>query len=216
MFAVVTTSVAFWILLFRVGIVYAELFTALLHAYLSPSPGPTVTVSPRSPVSQRSPPSRRTSRSSSAGSDLMSGSKLKSQSSATLPISMPLRDYEGVGGWRLQADDDEEALWMNINSRLELPAEQQQRYQRSLTSGSRAPSGMASPESVRTPLTIRTPGRRGPGDTTASPEEYFNQPLTVISINDRGSRVSFQDRRRSGSSSTTSVQSVKPTGQDAT
>lgn len=46
------------------------------------------------------------------------------------------RDYEGVGGWRLGGDDDYEAAWTNINSRLELPAEHSRRHKRSLTGGS--------------------------------------------------------------------------------
>ncbi|KAK5118711.1 hypothetical protein LTR85_007917 [Meristemomyces frigidus] len=216
-FAIITTSLTFWLLLFRVGIVYAELFTALLHAYISPSTESTVTAAPpRTSPSQRTPPSKRTSRSSSSSSDLMTRNRLKSQSSATLRISTPRRDYEGVGGWRLQADDEEEALWMNINSRLELPAEQQRRHQRSLTGGSRVQSGVTSPELVRTPIAMRTPGRRGPGSGAASPEEYFNVPLTVVTNVDRGSKVSFQDRRRSGSSSTTSVKSMKRAAQDLT
>lgn len=216
-FAIVTTTFAFWLLLLRVGIVYAELFTAILHAYIAPSTGPAVTTPPPASPKQRSPPSKRTSRSSSTSPTLLARNRLKSQSSATLPINMPVvRDYEGVGGWRLQADDDEEALWMNINSRLELPAEQQRRHQHSLASSSRVASGMTSPELVRTPLAIRTPGRRGPGSGAASPEEYFNVPLTVAGNGDRGSRVSFQERCRSGSSSTTSVRSMKRTAQDVT
>ncbi|CZS97248.1 uncharacterized protein RAG0_06414 [Rhynchosporium agropyri] len=58
----------------------------------------------------------------------------------------PNRDYEGVGGWRIEKDtgdgngsDNEgaEGLWTRINSRLELPAEQHVRkHHRSLTAGS--------------------------------------------------------------------------------
>lgn len=47
----------------------------------------------------------------------------------------PTRDFEGVGGWRLdnRSDDDEDALWTNMNSRLELPADHIRRHHRSLT-----------------------------------------------------------------------------------
>lgn len=139
----------------------------------------------------------------------------KSQSSANLATTTPLRDYEGVGGWRLQEDDEEEALWIGINSRLELPAAQMRRHQRSLT-GSRLSSGVVSPELVRTPLTIRTTGRgmRGARSGAASPEGYFNMPPTGMTNLDRGSKVSFGDHRKSGSSSTTSLGSMKLTRQD--
>jgi hypothetical protein len=46
-----------------------------------------------------------------------------------------VRDFEGVGGWRLASEDkteDDDSDWANINSRLELPLErmrQQQQYQ---------------------------------------------------------------------------------------
>ncbi|KAJ5052367.1 uncharacterized protein L3040_002118 [Drepanopeziza brunnea f. sp. 'multigermtubi'] len=55
----------------------------------------------------------------------------------------PARDYEGVGGWRLDNNpSDDDGLWTNINSRLELPADfgrrhsQQQQHQRSRSGGS--------------------------------------------------------------------------------
>jgi len=74
------------------------------------------------------------------------------------------RDYEGVGGWRLDdSGSDDEALWTNMNSRLELPANHGRRHhQRSLTSSSlpleelknRSPEATMNTSKVRTPLTI--------------------------------------------------------------
>ncbi|KAK0750974.1 hypothetical protein B0T18DRAFT_59804 [Schizothecium vesticola] len=33
------------------------------------------------------------------------------------------RDFEGIGGWRLDGNEDEDGSWTNINSRLELPGD---------------------------------------------------------------------------------------------
>jgi len=210
-FAILTTTLAFWLLVIRVVFVYYELAMTLLRASIAPSTLPQPpTPPPLSPTKHRgSPRSRRASRSSSSGSSDLhvwrTTADFKSQSSATLALSTPLRDYEGVGGWRFQEGEEEEALWMGMNSRLELPASQMRRHQRSLTGGSRASSGRASPELVRTPLAIRTPGRgRGPGSGAASPENYFNMPT----------RVSFESQRSSGGSSSTSLGSGKHTRQD--
>jgi hypothetical protein len=44
-----------------------------------------------------------------------------------------VRDFEGVGGWRLasedKAEDDDDSDWANINSRLELPLERMRQQQ---------------------------------------------------------------------------------------
>ncbi|KAL1874912.1 hypothetical protein VTK73DRAFT_10392 [Phialemonium thermophilum] len=52
------------------------------------------------------------------------------------------RDFEGVGGWRLDRRDDD-SDWANINSRLELPLERSQRYHhrnRSSSTGATTPT----------------------------------------------------------------------------
>ncbi|KAK4226329.1 hypothetical protein QBC38DRAFT_231464 [Podospora fimiseda] len=49
---------------------------------------------------------------------------LQSTANAAATSSIGLdRDFEGVGGWRLDDDNDEGDDWTNINSRLELPLE---------------------------------------------------------------------------------------------
>lgn len=56
-----------------------------------------------------------------------------------LPLAQSIgqqRDFEGVGGWRLDPPSDEESLWTNINARLELPADHIRRHRRSVTGGS--------------------------------------------------------------------------------
>ncbi|KAM7190584.1 hypothetical protein V8F33_009374 [Rhypophila sp. PSN 637] len=53
------------------------------------------------------------------------------------------RDFEGIGGWRLD-DQDDDANWTNINSRLELPLERSsfstRHHQRSQSAGPTTPS----------------------------------------------------------------------------
>lgn len=46
----------------------------------------------------------------------------KSGSFASLTGGGPNRDFEGVGGWRDPGSGDDEAIWIGMNSRLELPA----------------------------------------------------------------------------------------------
>ncbi|KAK5138485.1 hypothetical protein LTR08_000071 [Meristemomyces frigidus] len=205
-FAILTTTLAFWVLLFRVSLIYIELLTTLLRAYLTPPqlhPLPLPTPFPPTPT----PRSRRPSRSSSTTSPHpLTLTNPKAQSSTTLYPRPPERDYEGVGGWRLQASTDEETLWLSINSRLELPAAQTRRHQRSLT-GSRAPSGFASPEMLYTPIAPRSRDA-GSGAASSGLEGYFGIPLRGGSEADYGARVSVQKHARGGSSRATSSGSV--------
>ncbi|KAF2771883.1 hypothetical protein EJ03DRAFT_357012 [Teratosphaeria nubilosa] len=177
LFALLTTTLALTILTLRVSILYAELLAALLQTSLLPSTKPPSTPPTTRPLSRRS-----SSRSSSISSSGVSQQHYqqqqqqqwgrmgkKSQSSVTLVMNGvgggKVRDYEGVGGWRLQGEDEEEALWMGMNSRLRLPA-------RSLNHSHRGSfvlgSGQVSPELVRTPRLVR-----GSKDRAASPESYF-------------------------------------------
>jgi len=233
-FAVVTTTFALCILFVRASVVYAELLAAFIQAYLIPS---SLSLKqqeqmrnysfPTSPSAFRgySPPSRRPSRSSSVGSVpgvFLHGPghplHIKSRSTVTLFSNdlngMSNRDYEGVGGWRVQGDDEEEALWMGINSRLDLPAIPL-RGPRSSWAG--RSSGTASPELVRTPAAARPPsrGRTRHGSGTASPEGYFSVPLTGLTSVDRASRLSFSrdERPKSLRHSTGGLGAMKVTQQ---
>ncbi|TKA24846.1 hypothetical protein B0A50_06575 [Salinomyces thailandicus] len=215
-FAAITTTLAFWLLLWRVLAVHVDLFTALLRAWLA-GPAPKPVPFPTSPgivQRQQSPKSHRPSRSSSSRIETKKFANQKSQSSAEIAIGMPLRDYEGVGGWRLEGDEEEEALWMGMNSRLQLPSSQVS-LRRKSTTGSRVQSGRTSPELVRTPLAVRTAMRSRP----ESPEGYFTMPLNMTPTVDRNSKVSFEDQRRSTRSSSISLgstSSFKLTRYDAT
>jgi hypothetical protein len=149
MFAVITTSIALSLLAFRGLVVYTQLGTALLGAWLSPTPPKPAalrqqTITTPSPE-RTSPPRSRNRRSSSNLSGTSSqdftvaAARLTHRSgsfTALLGGNELTRDYEGVGGWRDPGNKEEEALWMGINSRLQLPAATPgRRHQRRHTGG---------------------------------------------------------------------------------
>lgn len=218
-FAVVTTALAFWTLLFRVSIVYVELFLALLRAYITPAQPSVIELPPLSPIKERAIHKRRANSSASSlgGTETPKNPPTKSESFASLVGTGQNRDFEGVGGWRVSGNEEEEALWMSMNSRLELPAAPARRHERSFTGGSQRFT-FASPEVGRSPgLMLKTPGgkhwQRHSMSGTASPEGYFSVPVSggsMTALNgDRNSRVSFEERRKSSSnSSTASLNSV--------
>lgn len=199
-FAALTTSLAFGILFVRLLIVYIDLGIALIHSAISPQSSGTYeskNLPAPSPVYKATKPRRRRS---VVGSSTPTSKIAKTSSFASLVGTCTDRDYEGVGGWRVSIDDEEEALWMSLNSRLELPAITSpavRRHRRSLTGGSQR----SSPEKGRSPSLFRT---RTPG--TASPEGYFSlQPTSSTrEVNPSGiSRVSFDDKLRSTAVSST-------------
>ncbi|RDL35748.1 uncharacterized protein BP5553_06360 [Venustampulla echinocandica] len=157
-FAWFTTVIAFSVLLFRVALVYIDLAIAVIPYYLQggarriladpASQKHTTASSPPPSVARRR--RRRTSSSStlSATGSLTPVRNLASRSDSYVLLSSPnsvlglsasvgpTRDFEGVGGWRLDnPSDEDEGLWTKINSRLELPANYGRRHKRSLTSG---------------------------------------------------------------------------------
>ncbi|KAF1926891.1 uncharacterized protein M421DRAFT_422134 [Didymella exigua CBS 183.55] len=172
--AVITTSIALSLLAFRGFIVYAQLGTVLLGAWLSPSPAKPVAQQHQPPSPERkSQPRNRNRRISSNGSGTSQDTAVptahlgpKSGSFTYLLGEGGLtRDYEGVGGWRDTGNEDEEALWMGINSRLQLPAAPTgRRHQRRHTGGQQSPNQRWSwsPEAFRmSPVQsrARTPNR---------------------------------------------------------
>ncbi|KIN08464.1 hypothetical protein OIDMADRAFT_85004, partial [Oidiodendron maius Zn] len=135
--AALTTVLAFSILLFRVTLVYIELALTIIPNYLLGTKSTSQSLpNATSSVTTASSSRRRRRRGSSA---VVSGSTTPTPTAAVLgmnPSANRIRDYEGVGGWRLGPPSDDDDLWTKINSRLELPAEHGRRHQRSLTSGS--------------------------------------------------------------------------------
>lgn len=179
-FAMITTSLAVTALTVRVSIIYIELGFAVAQSWLSSKPHKT---SPQaSPVLVRSPssPQRHRRQRQSIASSVASSQDLtvpqqapnKSDSWASLVgTGVENRDYEGVGGWRIAGDGEDDALWIGMNRRLELPAtvgERQLRHRRSLTSQSQRFSW--SPEMRMSPVQSRA---RTPSVTADQGQEYF-------------------------------------------
>lgn len=172
--AFITTSLAFSILFIRVALVYAELGAVLLQNYFSPphltstySPPQAIKAPPKSPLPRRT--SERKSRRSSTGSGQSNGGSTTPRAPETSGLGIysgggATRDFEGVGGWRVPnpGSEDEDGLWTNMNSRLELPItgdERQRHHRRSYTGGSSGgmPPVMHSParSRARTPVSKR-------------------------------------------------------------
>lgn len=178
-FAAFTTTIAFSTLFVRVLIIYAELAAALLldqfggHTTFKSAPEP-----PNLKAIAGEKHSRRKSRRSSAGSLSSNGGSTtpKAPESSGFGIYSgggAARDFEGVGGWRIQGPDDEDdENWTSMNSRLELPAMLDRRprsHHRSRTSGSLTsvlPPKSPGQSRARTPTGTRVP-------ETGSAEEYF-------------------------------------------
>ncbi|TVY32833.1 hypothetical protein LSUB1_G008401, partial [Lachnellula subtilissima] len=134
LFACLTTILAFIVLLFRVSLIYIDLAAAVIPYYLlGISPNASLPEE-KSGASPTQIPSRRRRRRSS--SNISTGSLTPNalgHSSSVVGLSLT-RDFEGVGGWRFRAEEEEE-VWTKINSRLELPAEHGRRHRRSATGG---------------------------------------------------------------------------------
>ncbi|KAH7343116.1 hypothetical protein BKA66DRAFT_448242 [Pyrenochaeta sp. MPI-SDFR-AT-0127] len=216
-FAIVTTSLAVTLLSFRALVVYFQLGVALVSAWLSPplpksSSRPSDSQSTASP--QRSSPTRSRRRRSSNGSTASqdtavpaaNNSRLSKKSGSLITLigtSDMTRDFEGVGGWRVAGDEDEEALWMGLNSRLQLPADVPIRqHKRSLTSGA-IPSQRWnwSPEALRmSPVQSRA---RTPIRFSIEDEAGYFPPQSMTSIRPMSSSsdpLKHHKRRKSGSS----------------
>jgi hypothetical protein len=214
-FATITTTVAITALTIRVSIVYFELGVALIHAYLLPPPQkPLPSRSSPKRASPTHPRTRRSSIASAASLDQPQRIHRKSDSFVSLiGTSDVTRDFEGVGGWRVSGGDDEEALWMGINSRLELPtARPKRRHQRSLTGGSQSQRWTWSPEALRmSPMQSRsrTP-TFGIGDDKSGTGDYFppqsSHGILPLSAASEPLGMSIEDGRRksTGGSSTSS------------
>lgn len=216
-FAVITTTLAFSLLLFRAILVYFELTVAVIPYYVL---GPKATAKtiiphtmsyPSSGVSA-APVKRRKRRSSSSSKLSGTGSITPVPSEPVLPFSQsigPTRDFEGVGGWRLDNPSDDDALWTNINSRLELPADHGRRHHRSLTSGM-LPGEMRQMRGFSPEATMNTSRPRTPPSTAiVSPEGYFQQIQTNPRAVKRTSSVATGTSTSSGSSKGSATLNMK-------
>ncbi|KAF2639456.1 hypothetical protein P280DRAFT_526882 [Massarina eburnea CBS 473.64] len=198
-FASITTTIAVALLAVRVSVVYCELGVALIHAYISPEPAKPAPKRPSS-LTCSPPRSRHRHGSSSSQDTAVPAARIhkKSESSASLlGISDLTRDFEGVGGWRYYEGEEEEALWMGMNKRLELPIAVPRRHQRRHTGEDR---WSWSPETMRmSPVQSRsrTPTQavmQGEGD------EYFPLQMGIRPLSTASeplSRSALQSRRPS-------------------
>ncbi len=219
-FAILTTSMAVAMLSFRALIVYFQLGIALVGAWMAPSlsVSPSKLQSRRSAQSsKRSSPTRqrqqqRRSSNTSAGSQdtvtpAIQPTHLHGKSgsfTSLIGTSEITRDFEGIGGWRFPGDSDEEALWIGLNSRLQLPATvPARRHKRSLTGGASPSQRWSwSPEAFRmSPVQsrVRTPVRFAVGDENG----YFPpQPLSNIRpMSTASDPIKHHQRKKSGSAS---------------
>ncbi|KAM0325892.1 hypothetical protein ACHAQA_007195 [Verticillium albo-atrum] len=157
-FAGITTTFAFTVLLFRVVLVYLDLALTLLPSYLSlrrlphqrrghqlpaaKTPATLSTASSRSVSPVQTTTSRtlsftrtphRRPRSRRPSTSIGGATTPDPPSTLSLLPSTGLdRDFEGIGGWRLGSSVDDDR-WTMINSRLELPDRQRHHH--------RSPSG---------------------------------------------------------------------------
>ncbi|KAF2502376.1 hypothetical protein BU16DRAFT_6639 [Lophium mytilinum] len=218
-FAVFTTSIAFSALLIRASVVYLELGVALVQSWLFVQTSSMVHKPPTRESSGQTSPSRQRTRRNT-------GQSSTSSQDPTIPRKLPIksgsfaslignggstRDFEGVGGWRVSGEDEDEALWIGMNSRLELPAvlpAHQKRHQRSLTGDSQRRSW--SPEAIRmSPVQSRARTPVPIGDCS-SPEEYFSlqHHKRFSTSSDPVTKTTYDPRRKSvGGSSTSSASS---------
>ncbi|KAI0425108.1 hypothetical protein F5Y09DRAFT_115629 [Xylaria sp. FL1042] len=93
----------------------------------TPTPGSSSISTPSSsPLATTSKHRRHVKRHGSGGSGLVTPKPSSDPFSAVAPSIGLERDFEGVGGWRLEStdvdtDNPEEQQWCNLNSRLENP-----------------------------------------------------------------------------------------------
>lgn len=139
---------------------------------------------------------------SGAGSQSSNGTPSRSNrsnSDASLSsMPNPNRDYEGVGGWKTDLTESDQAIFLNMNSGIELGSPSRRR--RSFGASSVISSGINSPELINTPFYGRSNAsgslRRMSG--TGSPQSYFSVPVggSMVTINSRrSSRVLYNNDR---------------------
>jgi hypothetical protein len=223
-FAIITTSIAVSLLAGRAFMVYIQLTVALIGAYISPTtqkPANTtiqssLPASPEgtSPIRERR--HRRNENISSTSSQETIVPAVRSglltdnngSSNTSSRASETTRDFEGVGGWRSPGDEDEEALWMGLNSRLQPPTDGRRRYTRSL-SGTSPEAFRMSPVHSR----ARTPVRFA----VDNEDDYFppQSSSAAYAASNTSETSSKHKRRKSGSSSSSTSSGIMMTVKEA-
>lgn len=199
MFAAVTTGIALTILFLRASVVYVQLAAALVGAWISPTPPLQTSTMPSKHSPKRTSPRSQRHRRSTTASAASSQETIRGRPpfdssesfTALIGTTDMTRDFEGVGGWRVAGDDEEEALWMGLNSRFAPPAESPVRHHRRSQTGGPAPGHRPtwSSEATRTsPVQSRS---RTPVRFVDDDEDYFPaQPMPTLrplsSVSDLG------------------------------
>lgn len=258
-FASITTYLALATLFLRAFIVYLELATALVHSWLVrpskplpplPLSASTVTARPTTieppstaitSSSQRKPHGRPSSSHqknppASQKSKRSQHRPTKSDPNASFaPMSTTPtdRDFEGVGGWCDPGPDNDEALWMGMNARLQLPAmamhdSATRHHRRSLTASGASPRNSGVWDSYGLRMSS-SPGQSRPRTRAGTPsamveiqglgtgvpggvEGYFSlTPVERVGASTESLRMTESDRRRLSlrTTSTGSSESVK-------
>lgn len=109
-----------------------------------------------------------------------------------------------MGGWRLGDASDDDALWTNINSRLELPAHHERRHQRSLTGEGKRSYSREMMNTAR----ARTPPTQTLGMVFPAGDGYFPQVPTSPKLKRSASGITGASGS-SGSSKSSSVLGMK-------
>ncbi|ATY60985.1 hypothetical protein A9K55_005952 [Cordyceps militaris] len=192
LFAGVTTTLAFSVLICRGLLVYLDLALTYVHRVLN---GLQVPSRLHQAAASSDPPSptpsylalrqhRRRRRHSSVS--ILSGGTATPVNDVGLGLTPSIgaeRDYEGLGGWRVGDDD----IWTTINSRLELPDHRQhaRHHHRSPSAGGAS-----------------TPGEGGflmMKRRTRSPETKINKaPLSAAPVSPNSSRIRTSSTSRVG------------------
>jgi hypothetical protein len=210
--ASITTFISFSILLVRVVLVYIELALAIIPHYLLGESSKSKSLQTAKFYASPTGVRRRKRRTSSSSNLSCTGTITPVPGDNLLGLSQsigPTRDFEGVGGWRLDNPSDDDTLWTNINSRLELPADHGRRHHRSLTSGSMPGDARAnrsySPEAVMNTSRARTP----PSSAVGIGGEYFPQAFGTTRGLKRNNSGVMGMSGSSGSSKGSSVLNMK-------
>lgn len=234
--ACLTITLALSALLIRVLFVYLELFLVLSHNQvlaLTTASSTSAQKTPNAPASAEPTTSRRHRRKSSTGSGSMTPKASGAAGDGTTTGFSLLggggidRDFEGVGGWRLPDENEDDAVWLSMNKRLELPAtvvgDRKKKHKRSLTSGSLSfvtsptlarspgpPSSLRSPVQSLARMELPTLNAGGIGQVVGSPEGYFSvQTVQQQQIGANVGKAMVYKRNSSSSSSGKSGQGLQ-------
>ncbi|KAF2969520.1 hypothetical protein GQX73_g4042 [Xylaria multiplex] len=199
----VTTIIAFLVLFLRLFLVYFDVGLETLqyalighstHARYITSHG-TPATTPGSSTNSTTPPSpaaaattfryrRRAKQQGGGDSGLATPVPAFNGFAAVTPRISLERDFEGVGGWRLESvdvdtDGTDEQQWCNLNSRLENPYRRHHFRSQSggavIPTGSKATVRLGSVTRPHSPDESKTPSRSSSRTPTMSKHQWFTK-----------------------------------------